>query len=155
MCEMRDMSDDNTQDEKIDGPAVVAEILNRMGGEKKNRLVQAIAARAPELAAQIEENLFRFDDILSLHTKGFQILLQEVSQRDLALSLKTASEEVKEAILNNLSQRRVQMVLEDFEALPTVKLKDVEAAQRRILETLDQLRTAGKITTRSAGDVYV
>jgi len=152
---MSDMAANDSQDEKIDGPSVVADILNSMGGEQKNRLVQAIARRAPELAAQIEERLFNFDDLLNLHTKGFQILLQEVDQRDLVLSLKTATEDVRDAIFNNLSQRRAQMILDEFEALPTIKLRDVEAAQRRILETLDELRTAGKITTRSTGDVYV
>lgn len=153
--EMSDMAANDSQDEKIDGPAVVADILNSMGGEKKNRLVRAIAKRSPELAAQIEEKLFNFDDLLNLHAKGFQILLQEIDQRDLVLSLKTTTQELREAIFNNLSSRRAEMILDEFEALPTVKIREVESAQRRILETLDELRTAGKITTRSPNDVYV
>ncbi len=142
-------------DEPVDGARVAAMILNEMRPEQKERLVSALHERAPELAAKIEENLFRFDDIVEISAKGLQTLLGAIDHHDLVLSLKTAKEETKKILLQNMSDRKRQMVEEDFNALPAARLTEVEQAQRRILEILDKLRTEGRITSIGESDLWV
>ncbi|MCB0332999.1 MAG: hypothetical protein KDD55_05830 [Bdellovibrionales bacterium] len=142
------------KDEPIDGARVAAMILNEMRPDQKERLVAVLHERAPELAAKIEENLFRFDDIIEISGKGLQTLLGAIDHHDLVLSLKTAKDETKKILLQNMSDRKRQMVKEDFNALPATRLAEVEEAQRRILEILDKLRTEGKIISIGENDLW-
>ena len=152
---MKDPKDDPTPDETIDGAGVAAKILNSMRPEARARIVKAIQAAQPEVAVKIEEKLYNFEEIADLQPQGVQILLKEIDQRDLVLSLKTASENVKNILFENMSERRRQIVEEDFSALPQVKLRDVEEAQRRICIKLAALRTSGLLRTQSKNDIWV
>lgn len=143
------------EDEAVDGPGIAAQILNRMSSENKARIVKSIQQSNPELATKIEEKLFNFEEIADLTPQGMQLLLKEVAHADVVLSLKKASPHVKSALMQNISERKQQMLEEDFINLPPVKLTDVENAQRRILFKLDELRKAGLIRTQSKNDVWV
>lgn len=144
-----------SEDESINGPKIAAAILNRMKGPAKERIVRAIQQREPELAVRIEENLFNFEELTELTPQGMQLLLQSVSQSDLVLSLKTASGQVREAVLRNMSERRQQILLDELAGLPPVRISEVEQAQRRILQVLDELRSLGKLRTQSKNDIWV
>lgn len=147
--------DDKTPDEVVDGPAVAAKILNSMRPQNRERIVKAIQGANPDLALRIEERLYNFEEIAELQPAGVQILIKEIEHRDLVLSLKTASANVKRVLFENMSERRQQIVNEDFSALPAVKLRDVEEAQRRIMQKLSALRTAGLLKTQSKNDIWV
>ena len=151
------MSDDSNKpkDEKVDGPAIAAKILQSMPQEKRVKLLKAIEARDPKISIKVTDNLFNFNDIATLTAQGVQILLSSIDQKDLVLSFKTASAEVKEIFLTNMSERKAVMVNEDFLSLGKVKLTDVEAAQRRILKVLDDLRTSGQIRSQNKNDMWV
>ncbi len=150
---MADKKDE--KDEAVNGPKIAALILSRMKGAQKERIVKAIQNSDPAIATKIEENLFNFDEIADLPNASVQVLLQNISPKDLVVSLKTASEKVKTIIFLNMSERKQQIVKDDFQALAPTRLSDVEEAQRRILGKLDELRTAGLLRTQSKNDIWV
>ena len=146
---------DNRDDEAVDGPKVAADILSRMKPAVQARLQKAIEAVDPAIAQKIADNIIRFDSIIELNTKGLQVLLKEIPHQDLVLSLKTASQTVKDILFNNMSERKQTMVREDLAALPPTRLSEIEQAQRRIVMKMDELRTSGAIRTDSKNDVWV
>ena len=146
---------DDSRDEKVDGPKIAAMILSSMKGPQKDRLVKAIQKAAPTIAAKIKENLLRFDEIGDPTSAGVQLLIKEVQHSDIVLSLKTATSQVKEALLSNMSERKRRTIEEDFAALPPTKLSDVEEAQSRIVRKLEELRTAGLIKSKNSADAWV
>lgn len=145
----------NTEDESVDGPKIVAEILSRMSATSRDRLLDQIQLKAPELASAIEESLYRFDEILELSAKGLQILLKEIDQRDLILALKATTQEITQSVFAALSERRQQMLQEELDNLPPTRLVEIESAQRRITLRIHELISLGKITRSIDSDLYV
>lgn len=143
-----------SKDEVVDGAKVAAQILSRMGGEAKERIIQAISQVEPELVVKIQENMFRFDDLVDVAPKGLQRLLAEVKHEDVVLSLKKASIEVKQVLLDNMSQRKRELVEGDVKTLPPTRKTEVDEAQRRILAKVEELRAAGVLQTQSKNDVW-
>lgn len=143
--------------EPVDGARVAARILNRMSESNKKRIVSAIQATNPEIAARIQEKSFTFEDVATLSAKSVQILLNEVDHKDLVLSFKVASPKLREIMLSNMSERKRIMVEEDFAAMPPTRLAEVEEAKRRILSKADELRTSGRIQSvvGDSNDIYV
>jgi len=140
------------QDEIIDGVKAAAKILSKMEPENQERLVANIEVSSPELATQITESMFTFDDIAGLSDRGIQLLAQRVEHQDLVLSLKKASEKTKTRIFENVSERKKDLIEGDYETLPPTRISDVSAAQRRVLDTLEELKKEGKVledTSRS------
>ena len=146
---------DNRDDEAVDGPKIAADILSRMKPAVQARIQKAIEAVDPAIAQKIADNIIRFDSIIELNTKGLQVLLKEIPHQDLVLSLKTASQTVKDILFNNMSERKQTMVREDLAALPPTRLSEIEQAQRRIVLKMDELRISGAIRTDSKNDVWV
>lgn len=136
---------DKKEDHVIDGVKAAARILSRMEPENQERIVAQIQDSSPELATQITESMFTFDDIAGLSDRGIQVLAQRVEHDDLVLSLKKASEETKTRIYENVSARKKGLIESDYETLPPSHLSDVQKAQQRVLATLDELRKEGKI----------
>lgn len=139
-------------DEKVDGPKVAANILNSMPSEQRERLMGSIREKNPDIATKIAASLQNFDDIADLTDQGVQRLVNEIEHKDLVLALKKSSDEVRGVLLRNMSQRKRDMVVQDFEALPPTRVSEVEEAQRKILEKLDDLRTTGQVLLRSDED---
>ena len=146
---------EDQKDEIVDGPAVAAQILNRMNASSKERIVANIKVAQPQIAAKIENKLFNFDEILNINPQGVQTLIKSIEYRDLLYSFKTAKAEVKNYFLNNMSDRKREMVDADFKALPPVRLSEVEEAQRRIIMRLEELRISGQIRSADKQDVWV
>jgi len=144
-----------TKDEEVDGPRVAARIIDAMPASNKERLVRAIKAADPQIALKIEANLTTFEDIATLFPQGIQTLIKEVDHKDLVVSLKKASEKVKTALFENMSERKRTTVQEDFATLPQMPLSEVQDAQARITKKLDELRTAGLIRSQSEHDAWV
>ncbi len=142
------------KDEPVDGAKVAAEILKRMPSKDQKRLVQAIKDEAPQIAVKIEERLYNFDDLTELSPKSVQTLIAQVSHSDLVLSLKTASEGVKNVLFANMSDRKRRQVEDDFAALAPARISDVEAAQRRILDKMEELKKTGVVISTGKKDVW-
>jgi len=138
------------------GRKVAAEILNQLGGRAENILEQ-LKEKDPQVSEEIKEAMFVFEDLVNVEDRGLQKLLRQISKEDLALALKMASDELKEKIFRNLSQRAAQMLVEDMEALGPVRVRDVEKAQQRIIAVARTLEEKGDLVVMGRGseDVLV
>jgi flagellar motor switch protein FliG len=125
--------------EVIDGPGVAAKILSRFPAEEREHLVAAIRAEAPKVAASLERRIVDFTKVERIPTSALQNILRDVPHRDLAISLKTAEEPIRQRILENVSETKLEMIKEDISLLPPMEVTDVEAAQARILKRLEEL----------------
>src|SRR5581483_10019907 len=105
-----------------------------------------------ELAEEVRKLLFVFEDILKLDDRSIQLVLKEVDTKDLALALRGASDEVKERILANMSQRGGEMLAEEMEYMPPQRRRVVEEAQSKIVAVVRRLEDAGQITIARGGD---
>jgi flagellar motor switch protein FliG len=138
------------------GIGFLAKVLNKIGGENGEKLIEQIKESNSNLAEAIELNRFVFEDIVLVDDKGLQNLLRNVETQDLALSLKAATEEVREKVFKNLSKRASQMLKEEIESLGAVRMKDVTDAQQKISRVVKDMESKGDlIITGSGGDEFV
>jgi len=135
----------------VGGVEPVAEILNSVDKATETRILSSIEETNPELAEQIRELMFTFEDMALIDAKQMQLVMKDVDQADMVLALKTASDAVKELIFGSMSSRAAEMVREDLENLGPAKLSDVEAAQQKIIKVVKKLEEAGTITIAGAG----
>lgn len=122
-----------------------AEILNRAESEVEKLVMETISGDDPDLAEQISDHMFTYEDVIMITNTGIQRLLQDVNENDLLLALRASTDAIKNKFLNNLSERRRQSIMGDLEGLPPVRLKDALAAQKRILAVAKEMTQSGKI----------
>jgi len=127
------------------GPDVVAQMLNCISPEMEQSLLGVINEKDAELATQIRERMFVFEDLMLFDGKAMQRLLREVDTKELALALKVVSDQLKQHIFKNMSERAGAAVQEEIEIIGAVKVKDVEAAHQRIVATVRTLQEAGEM----------
>ncbi len=127
------------------GVTPAADILNAMDKTISREMLTNIEERNPELSQAIRKKMFTFEDLLLLNTQIIQRIMRETEMRDLALALKKASEPLKKLMLSNISRRGAEGVQDEMMALGHVKLRDVEAAQLRIIDTVRKLEAEGEI----------
>ena len=132
-------------EEEVVGPKSAADILNFVDRSNEERILADIEEMYPDLAEQIRNLMFTFEDIKKIDDRGIQTVLKEVPRDQLVLALKTASPELSELLYRNVSQRAAAMIKEDLEALGPVKVKDVEKAQQGIVDIVRRLEAEGKI----------
>jgi len=137
--------------EKIGGVESVAEILNLVDRGTEKGIMDGLEAEDPDLVEEIKRLMFVFEDILQVDDRGIQAVLKEIENDELALSLKTASDELKQKILSNLSERAAQMIKEEMEYMGPVRVSDVENAQQRIVDIVRRLEDAGEIIITGRG----
>jgi flagellar motor switch protein FliG len=133
------------------GPETVAKLINLSGAANEKQFMEGIASRSAEIAEKIKALMFVFEDVLLVDARGIQRVLRDVDTKDLALSLKAASEELKVHIKGNMSERAGQALEEEIEMLGPVRVKDVEAAHARIIEVVRGLAEAGDIMIQGRG----
>jgi flagellar motor switch protein FliG len=133
------------------GPAAVARVLNQTGGDLEKQLLEILGERDPDIAANVKALMFVFEDLLLVDGKGMQRVLREVEGKELALSLKAASDDLKAHIRGNMSERAAGALEEEMEMLGPVRVKDVEAAQARIIEAVRALEESGEILISGRG----
>lgn len=133
------------EEEEVGGPKSAADILNFVERNNEERILTEIEEMYPELAEQIRNLMFTFEDIKKIDDKGIQAVLKEVPRDQLVMALKTASEDLKSLLFRNMSQRATQMIQEDLSAMGPVKLKDVEKVQQGIVDIVRRLEAEGKI----------
>jgi len=139
------------QEEEIGGPKSAADILNFVDRNNEERIITEIEEMFPDLAEQIRNLMFTFEDVKKIDDRGIQTVLKDVPREQLVLALKTASNDLKDLIFRNVSQRAAEMIKEDLEALGPVKLKDVEKAQQGIVDIVRKLEAEGKIVVGGGG----
>jgi flagellar motor switch protein FliG len=139
------------------GPKVVAEMMKHADKATEGRIFEDLEQRDAELAGSIRAMLFTFEDCLQFDNRSMQTLLKEVAREDLLLALKTASPALSEKIFANVSSRAAEILREDLSSSGPARLKDVEAAQQRIVAAVRDLEADGKLVVAGAGgdDVLV
>jgi flagellar motor switch protein FliG len=139
-------------DQQLGGVRMIAEILNTMSRTNESAIMTSLEDADPELAAQIRNLMFNFEDVLKLDDKSIQEMLREVSTEDLARSLKVVDEPSRQKIFRNMSKRGAEMLKEDIEMMPPIRLSEVETSQRNIVEVTKRLETEGKIVISRGGE---
>lgn len=150
----RKLSATVTQDyTQTGGVEAVVEVLNGVDRSTERTILDALEIQDPELAEEIKKRMFVFEDIVTLDNRAIQRVIRDVENADLMLSLKVASEEVKEIVFSNMSKRMVDTFKEEMEFMGPVRLRDVEEAQSRIVAIIRRLEEAGEIViARGGGD---
>jgi flagellar motor switch protein FliG len=137
------------------GPEAVAEVLNLTAAGLEKELIEALASQDQELADQVKDLMFVFEDITKLDDAGITRILRDVDTKQLALALKVASDELKEKIMGTLSTRAKDALVEEMEFLGPVRVSDVEQAQSDIVRTARALEEAGEIVIGASDDAVV
>ncbi|GEL06654.1 flagellar motor switch protein FliG [Salisediminibacterium halotolerans] len=131
----------------------VVEVLNSVDRSTERTILDSLEIQDPELAEEIKKRMFVFEDIVTLDNRSIQRVIRDVENEDLQLSLKVASDEVKETVFNNMSQRMSETFKEEMEYMGPVRLRDVEESQTRIVAVIRRLEEAGEIViARGGGD---
>jgi flagellar motor switch protein FliG len=133
------------------GVHALAAILNSADRGMERNVLQHLAEASPDVADEVRSLLFVFEDILKLDDRSIQLVLKDVDTKDLALALRGASEEVKERILANMSQRGAEMLREEMEFMPPQRRRVVEEAQTKIVASVRRLEDAGEIVIARGG----
>jgi flagellar motor switch protein FliG len=123
----------------------LAEILNQADEISSELILSEIEEGNPEMAAQIKQKMFVFEDIVKVDDRGFQKLLRRVETKELAVALKAASEEVKNKVYKNMSERAAGMLREEMETLGPVRMKEVSDAQQAINGIVQELEAKGEL----------
>ncbi len=147
---------DGVQKSALGGVRAAAEILNYLPTAQSNQIMEAMRDANAELTQQILDEMFVFEDLLSMDDRGIQTVLREVQSESLIVALKGSSQDLREKIFKNMSSRAAEMLREDLEAKGPVKLSDVEKEQKDILSIVRRLADEGQVALGGKGeDAYV
>lgn len=140
----------------IGGVDSIVDIINQVDRTTEKNIMENLEIEDPELAETIKKRMFVFEDIITLDSKSIQRVLREVDNHELAVALKGTNEEVKSVIMQNISKRLASMIEEDLEYMGPKRVKEVEEAQQKIVNSIRKLEDAGEIViSRGAGDDVV
>jgi len=150
----RKLSSTVTQDfTETGGVDAVVEVLNGVDRSTEKTILDALEIQDPKLAEEIRKKMFVFEDIVTLDSRSIQRIIRDCENEDLILSLKVSSEEVQKVLYDNMSQRMAESFQEEIQIMGPVRLRDVEEAQSRIVETIRRLEDSGEIIiARGGGD---
>ncbi len=133
------------------GAPALAQILNSADRGTERNILDYLTETNPELAEEVRSLLFVFEDILKLDDRSIQLVLKEVDAKDIALALRGASDEVKERLMANMSQRGAEMLAEEMEFMPPQRRKVVEDAQSKVVGVVRRLEESGAIFVAREG----
>jgi len=140
---------------EVGGPRAVADVFNRLGAKSSKATLAQIEQVDEELATLIKEMMFTFEDMVSLDKVAITETLKAVDKKDLMLALKSSPEELKEKFFSAMSERAREAFEEEMQFLGAVKMKEVESAQRKIVEVVNALAEAGTIQMGAATEEMV
>ncbi len=136
---------------KMGGLKAAADIMNYLDTNVEGQLMDSIREHDEEMAQQIQDLMFVFENLLEVDDRAIQAILREVQQDVLMKALKGADDNLKEKILKNMSKRAAEMLADDLEAMGPVRVSEVETAQKEILSTARRLADAGEIMLGGGG----
>lgn len=139
----------------VGGIQTVVDILNAVDRGTEKNIMEDLEIKDAELSEEIRKRMFVFEDITTLDNRSIQRIIREIDNSQWAIALKSASEDVKDIIFNNMSKRLVEMIKEDIEFMGPVRLKDIEEAQQNIVNVIRRLEDEGEIITPRGGDELI
>jgi len=140
---------------EMGGVSSVVAILNQTERASEQQILSELEQSDPELAEQIRNEMFVFDDVAALDDRTLQQILRNVVPKDLAVALKSVPDAVRDKFLRNVSERAAQDVLEEIELLGPTRISQVEAAQSAIVKTVRDLEASGEIVLARGDDEFV
>lgn len=143
---------ENLKKKPMGGIRAAAEILNFLSGENEASVMENLKNYDGDMAQRIMDEMFVFDNIMDIDDRGIQTILREVQSESLIVALKGAPPELREKIFKNMSQRAAEMMREDLESKGPVRLSEVEAQQKEILQIVRRLADEGQIMLGAKGD---
>jgi len=142
----------NLKKSPMGGVRTAAEILNFMSGNLEGGVIESVREFDADLAQKILDEMFVFENLIDIDDRGVQLLLREIQSESLIVALKGSSEELREKIFKNMSQRAAEMLRDDLEAKGPVRLSEVEAEQKEILKIARRLADEGQLVLGGNGD---
>lgn len=136
---------------KMGGLKAAADIMNYLDTNVEGQLMDAIREHDEEMAQQIQDLMFVFENLIDVDDRAIQTILREVQQDALMIALKGADADLKAKILKNMSKRAAELLNDDLEAMGPVRVSEVEAAQKDILSVARRLADAGEIMLGGGG----
>ncbi|KZN32967.1 flagellar motor switch protein FliG [Pseudoalteromonas luteoviolacea] len=136
---------------KMGGLKAAADIMNYLDTNVEGQLMDSIREHDEEMSQQIQDLMFVFENLMDVEDRGIQAILREVQQDVLMKAIKGADDSLKDKILSNMSKRAAEMMADDLEAMPPVRISEVEAAQKEILATARRLADSGEIMLGGGG----
>ncbi len=140
---------------RVGGKAGAAKIVNSMKKAGGERALRAVKKRDKQLGGAIEDEMFIFDNLITLDAKNLAAVLRAVDAGDLALALKGASDALADKMLGAMSARAAQSIRDDMADQGPAKRTDVEDAQKTIIMAARKLAEDGSISLGGASDDYV
>lgn len=135
----------------VGGLQPLVDIINRADPATERLILESLQTRDPELADAVRSKLFVFSDITTLEDRGVQLVLRQVESADLALALKGVTDEVREKVTSNVSDRARENLLEEIELLGPTRLSAVEEARAKVVQVIRSLEETGQIVLRRGG----
>jgi flagellar motor switch protein FliG len=146
----------NTELSKAGGPKALVELLGRVDRTTERLILEQLSDSHPELADEVRNMMFTFEDVVGIDDRAIQTLLREVDGKDLATALKGVGPDVREKIFRNMSERAVNQLKEEMEFMGPVKVKMVEESQKKIVSAIRRLEENGDIQLgRGEEDILV
>jgi len=140
---------------KLGGVEVAAAVMGSLDRTIETTILTAMDEVDPDLANEIRNLRFTFEDILKIDDNGIQMIMKEINQEDLIVALKTATDDLKEKLFGNMSERASTMLKDDLESLGPTKISDVEKAQQKIIKVCKKLEEDGKLVIGGGADTLV
>ena len=138
---------------RLGGVQLAAQVIGSVDKDVEAGIMSELEEINPELAQEINDLRFVFEDINKIDDPGIQLILKEIDQADLPLALKTASDELKEKLFFNMSERAADMLKDDLENMPPTKITEVEKAQKKIIAVCKKLTDDDKISLGGADEL--
>ncbi len=137
------------------GVRTAAEIINLMKSQQEELVINALRDYDNDLAQKIIDEMFLFETLIEVDDRSIQRLLKEIDNETLIIAMKGASEELREKLLSNMSQRAASIMREDLQNRPPVRMSQVETEQKKIVVIARRLAEAGEIIINGGDDEYV
>ncbi len=149
------LSGQNSKRNKIGGVRTAAEIINLMKSQQEEDVMNAVRNYDGELAQKIIDQMFLFENLVSLEDRSIQRLLRDIDPETLLIAIKGADSALRDHFLNNMSRRAAELLRDDLESRGPVRMADVEIAQKSILDIARKLAESGEIIIGSSEEDYV
>lgn len=141
---------------RVPGVDVLSEMLDNAGRTTESRILGNIDRQDPELGERIRNRMYTFDSLAGMSQKHIQLVLRSVEQDDLALALRAAGEEAREAVFSAMSERAAAALKEDMTFLGPTRVSEAEEAQIRISQVIRELESQGQVTVaRGPGEDFI
>ncbi|ATJ84665.1 flagellar motor switch protein FliG [Halomonas beimenensis] len=145
----------NLKRSKMGGARTAAEILNLMNSHQEEAAIETVRSHSEDLAQKIIDEMFLFENMIDLDDRSIQLVLKEIDTNSLVVALKGSPEALMDKFLRNMSQRAADLLREDMEARGPIRVSQVEAEQKAILQVVRRLADAGEVVLSGGDDTYV